>query len=525
MENRVLGGYLEFGGNAAMFANGLIAHLYGDAQQKAAGRSRMYSGVMSNGSALLLAKYGDQPVNRQFDRLQSKLAAYLKKEGVPLDIDTLKKATDEQRRSWFNTMEDFCYNHVSELNAAYIALVDLGMMHSGIIRLKKGETLAGIGNISMSVLTIGAALTSILVPEETKEQVAAKGQSNTLWGKLKQKPLSLATGMFVLSDLTEGINAIGEHRTAMKAGGKFGPWSMGMAAFSALTMGLFTTADTLAGSGSKLNGGDPEERKKAQQELVEKAAAILASQPKKVRKALIHKTAEYMVKQPELRMANCDVNCDVNCLEKDMLAAIETHANTGKKKSISHSAKTKKPEDASHNPVKEIHNQAEYAPFVPKGVSDKKCLALLEQRGGAIETTNDLMRTLPDLFPSGPNGTHYCIRDTIIERMKSLGNAIKAESHVTEKLVAHLNSHSQSVPNENDRKHLDADIEWAQKSLDGIEALVIAATKELKKWNDKALVYKEKNKQDIFEAAPSLSKLLTSRQNPAALTIRRGDLH
>lgn len=305
MDHRQLGGYSDILGNMAMFTNGLIAYRFGDTPaRKSAGASRMVTGALWNVPNLVLAKYGAQSVDRQMERLEGKLSAYLKQHDVPLDVATLKKADDEQRRGWFSKLEDFMYNHPTEINSACIALASAGILKSGFTRIRAGEKIAGAGNIAVSGLAIAAALSGILIPEKTPEQIAAKGQSGTVWGEIQKSPLSYANWIMLAGDLTEGVNARGEFKTA-KALAKSDPfrkWGFTISALSAVTMVCYLVGDSLSGFGSKKNAGAPKDRNTAQRQLLEETARIVSAVPPEKREAILHDTAVYLSQQPELRM-------------------------------------------------------------------------------------------------------------------------------------------------------------------------------------------------------------------------------
>lgn len=325
MDKKQLVGYGYIVSNLAVMSNGLIAYMKGDTEHtRNAGLGRAVTGLLWNIPAVMLGHYGGQPVERQLDRMQHKLAAFMQQEGVPLDAGTLKKADEEKQRGWFSKLEDFLYQYSIETNDVMVAASSLGMMYSGIERRREGKTESGNRNIAVSALTMGAALTSIMVPEKTEAQIAAKGQTGTLWGRLQKSPLAASSSFFLAADVMEGMGALAEYKNAkaLAKDNPFKPWAFGMSALSALTMVSFLASDSLLGTGSKKASGGAEEHEKAKQQLLKEAATILAAQPKESREALIQKTVEYMIKQPELRFSDC---CDPEKLQQEILAMIEGH--------------------------------------------------------------------------------------------------------------------------------------------------------------------------------------------------------
>lgn len=283
----------------------------------------MASGALWCIPSVVLTRYGSRPVDTQFERLQHKLAEHLKQEGVPLNAKTLKLANDEERLSWFEKAENFIYNHPMECNFGLFAAGSAGMMVSGLIRRTSGEKEAGIGNIVVSSFAIAAALAAILIPEKTEEQIEKEGQKDTLWGNVQQSPLSYANVMMMAGDLTEGVNAHGEYKTAraLPASNSFKPYGYAISALSALTMASFLVGDIFAGFGSKKASGAPQDHQAAQLALVEESARILAAQPLAQREVLVKDVVQYLTKQRELRMSDIDPDK----LQHDILTAIQAH--------------------------------------------------------------------------------------------------------------------------------------------------------------------------------------------------------
>lgn len=304
MEKRQLGGIGFLIGNAALFFNGLIANCHAPtAESRKAGAGRMVSSALWGGSSAFLATYGDRPVEAQQTRLEEKLASYLQQHGVPLDAQTLRKADADQRHGWFTKVEDFFYAHPIECTNAYYTLAATGFAVSGALRRKDGNIKAGNANIGVGALVLAGALASILIPEKTHEQVEAQGQAGTLWGKIQEHPLGYVRWLFLSADAMIGMQAVGEYQAAkaLPKGDGYRQWQFGMAGLSATAMGMAMTADYLT-SGSKKAGGTPEAREGAQAQLLAAAGKQLASMPAAEREAIIQTVAQYLSKQPELRL-------------------------------------------------------------------------------------------------------------------------------------------------------------------------------------------------------------------------------
>lgn len=325
MENRQLGGIGFLIANAAMFANGLIAHTFANTpQSRKAGLGRMGSSALWAGNAMILAKYGDEPVAHQQQRLEEKLAAYLHAHGVPLDVAEIKKADAHTQRGYFRKLEDFLYSYPIEAGNAYYATASLGYGVSGHLRRQDGNTQAGNANIGVTALSMTGALASILIPERTPEQVKQQGQEGTLWGSIQKHPLGYVRWIFLGVDALAGMEALGEYKSArnMARNDPYRKWQFTMAGLSVLAMGTAMVSDWLT-SGSKKAGGSPEARSAAQQALETHAAAQLASLPAGEQATMAKVVAQYLVAQPELRF----VDRDADQLARELLQKLHTLGN------------------------------------------------------------------------------------------------------------------------------------------------------------------------------------------------------
>ncbi len=304
-----MGGYSILIGNAALLANGMIASLEGNSPDvKKAGVGRMTSALGWGLGGLVLSRYGNQPVPRQFEKLQEKLAAHLIKEGVPLDADAIKKADQYAQRSWFQKAEDYLYNYPIECTNVYYSFASLGMMVSGLIRRRgtPADVKAGNANLITGGMILAGTLASLLIPEKSKEQIAAQGQQGTLWGHMQERPLNYAVWAFIASDLSTGAEALGELERAkqLPQGEKFKPWAYAMAGFSAFSMLAAIAGDVLTGFSSKKVSGSDDEIATAKAHIIETLDKYLGQQPEPLRTQFAKAACDYLVHQPELRMTN-----------------------------------------------------------------------------------------------------------------------------------------------------------------------------------------------------------------------------
>lgn len=71
-------------------------------------------------------------------------------------------------------------------------------------------------------------------------------------------------------------------------------------------MGCLFSLDIINSSASKKVPGSKDEHQKGQEQIGEIAANILKTQPPAIQEEMVEKAAEFLSKQPELRMHDCD---------------------------------------------------------------------------------------------------------------------------------------------------------------------------------------------------------------------------
>lgn len=330
LDRRRLGAISILLGNAGIFANGLVAYQHGDtAESRAAGVGRMASSALSSGGGFILGRYGSLPVAKQLKRMEGKLAAYMKEQGVPLEAEVMKNADAETQKGWFAKLEDFAYDHPIECANVYAAVASSGMLVSGILRSKRGEAKAGAANIISYMMGLTGTLASVLIPERTPEQIAAQGDKGTLWGKIQEKPLNYTIWPALVSDTSYSLQSYGEYQTAhaMAPDNPFRKWMFMMSGISAFVLATATVGDVLIGFSSKKTTGHSDEREAAQGQLIEYAAQMLAAQPPEAQVAFAQRAAEYLVRQQGLRMTNIDADS----LSARILESIAQHKTRAEK--------------------------------------------------------------------------------------------------------------------------------------------------------------------------------------------------
>lgn len=312
---RKLAGFGYILADSALFAHGLIDYVNG--RNRDAAKGRMFTGLGWGIGGISLAKYGNRAVSEQLDRLEHKLAAYLQKEGVPLDPDQLRQAEEEKRRGWFKKIEDFVYNHPTDVLNAYYGLAATGLIYSGLktytqqqgslnnfsgdlfrnLIPKKGAP-DGIGEFVSGFLVVAGALVGIFLKEKSPQELKNAGFMQKL---LHTQPLAWSSGIYMANNYGAYLASKTELEESRVTGRDHHRYSLRF-----VTLAAYVLSNLLVGSGSKKAGGKPEEREQAQEALAYAAGRILAAQSPAQQQFLASKTAEYLVKQRELRLEDRD---------------------------------------------------------------------------------------------------------------------------------------------------------------------------------------------------------------------------
>lgn len=349
-------------------------------KERNAAKSEFGGMVIWGIGGLGMAIFGNRTVEKEFNALEDKLAAYLHDQGVKLEGDALEIALREKNKSVLKKIEDFAYQYPSEIMHACFAIGSVGLINSGIAdyfgkkvdgKWEKPET-PRIGTLGMGVSVIIGALIGLLVREKTPAELAKLGPANGITDKTSrwlQKNANKATSAFYLAN--NGFSALSvyeDHQTyrnpEYKVGGKskydakraeisefknlFG-WRIG--ALSTYIFGAGVLATTSKSSG--VAGGMGE---KAKAHLYDDVAEIVRSQPKEAQQLMVGMVAEYLATRRELGMAQMDAK-EISDKINEALAGEMDKAKNWSDKALA----------AVHQPKKETENWVDTAKNVPTG--------------------------------------------------------------------------------------------------------------------------------------------------------------
>jgi hypothetical protein len=160
----------------------------------------------------------------------------------------------------------------------------------------------GAGDLSSGILVILGAIVAIFVKEKAPRKL-----KNASWLDkfLHTKPLAFASALYMANNWGTYCSARQEMREANDPshpayGKKYRSWlRYGI-------LGLYLAGNLLVGSGSKKAAGTPEEHTAGIDALLEKASRMIAAQPEEKQAELAEATANYFVKQNELRLKDQD---------------------------------------------------------------------------------------------------------------------------------------------------------------------------------------------------------------------------
>jgi hypothetical protein len=304
-ELRRLGGIGIMIGNAALFLHALLDTLHGEKQGRNAALWKLLGAAMWSGGGVITTRYGKEPLENQFKRLQGKLTAHLELSGAKLDAAMREEFLEGKPRGIAQKLEAFAFNYPSETMAIYNTLAAGSFVYSGLKHHREKTAENGVAEAVMGSCIIASSLAAALIPEKTPEKLLREGQNpESLWGKIQQRPLVLANAISMGGNIASGWSAMQEIQAGYREGRDTakGRHLLILGTISALATAFFVGSNILLGVSSKKSSGKPNEREGAQEKLIHAAATLLASQPPEIQENLAAAASYYLTRQPELRM-------------------------------------------------------------------------------------------------------------------------------------------------------------------------------------------------------------------------------
>jgi hypothetical protein len=197
-------GYSYLGGDGAMFGAGY-----------ARGNPATVGGALSwLAGGLFAARYGNPDKQKQLRIEATKLEHHLARQGIVVPDDVRGQSALLAKKSTWEKIEQFLYQHPSEmLNGMYG--VGAGMLlHDGIKELRSGAkrlvpeayTLEKLQTVSsnfwIGALVMAGALSGILIKEDPDARKKAEHGNifQKLWARAQQNPLGLSAGFYTANN-------------------------------------------------------------------------------------------------------------------------------------------------------------------------------------------------------------------------------------------------------------------------------------------------------------------------------------
>lgn len=327
-------GYLV--GDGALFLNGLVKasaferdrkkFLAGGDLKKAADalkdRNDNYKeSVTGLGWAVggaVMAKYGNRPLQGQYEALEQRLAAHFAQQKLTLSEDLLQKAHKERDKSFFAKIEDFMYRYPTEiLNAIYgglaLLLVEGGVntysrltqegksfsfTHNSFSKTVDNNKfgLLEMSGLGMGIMIVAGAIAGLLIKEKSKEQLDEAGATG-FWRWVQEKPMRVTGGFYLANNFFTGLNMMA-NKEAYKEDPNLLYKNMYLLRGATLGSYLFSNV-TLMGTATGAQKIDPP-MEEAKQNILQTTARIILNQSPELQQQLIKQTAEYLSGQREL---------------------------------------------------------------------------------------------------------------------------------------------------------------------------------------------------------------------------------
>lgn len=291
------------------------SYIMGDVAMFAAGYARKDPATLWGSASWLLGGigagvFGNPKTERQLQIQASKLEQYLKQKGVLIPDDARSRSELLKKKSLWGHVEQFCYEHPSEiLNAGYA--VGAGMLlRDGIKELGSGRAALfpkrfafnhGMSsNFWIGVLVLCGALIGLLTKEDPKAREANKDNdknqgffSRTI-AFVKEKPLRVSAGLYMANNaflLTKAFEDFSK-RKGLYAGTGLKPHHF---SFTQLALYLFANSMLMISNRDQISdkGFKPEDIAK----LEHAAACIIAAQPPEAQRAMLNDVSNYLARE------------------------------------------------------------------------------------------------------------------------------------------------------------------------------------------------------------------------------------
>ncbi len=333
-----------------------VSYIVGDLSMIAAGAARGHGvlGTISGGATWLAggvaaARYGNPDTHKQLEIQARKLEAHLRKAGIAIPEDARAQSNLLAHKTVWGHVEQFMYEHPSELlNGMYLLGASM-LLHEGITKdmakgagkaakdiIPKGLNAAAFKNVS-STFWIGAvvsagALLGLFVKEDPHAH--EKLNDNASWldramAFVKEKPLRASAVLYTVNNGFLGLRA---YQDFSERNGLFKTHSFKPHYASGLQLAIYLLGNGLLYASSR----DQITKKGFAHEDIRKlenaAAAVIAAQSPQAQQALLADVSQFMASQkgvtlPPEKIA-ADLAVRVGELTRDRLQQTNTNVKS-----------------------------------------------------------------------------------------------------------------------------------------------------------------------------------------------------
>lgn len=248
---------------------------------------------------LAAARYGNPSPDKQLELLAHKLERYLKQQGSAIPDSAREQSALLQQRGMWNRIEDFLYEHPSQmLNGAYGVGAGF-LIHKGIGQLKEGyKPLPGMGGkvanfLWMGGLIMAGALGGLLIKEDPQagQKTEGKGALGQVKAYFTEKANRFPGMMYGLNNIALGSQVLQDYR---QHGGKAG---LKPHVFSATTLATYIFSNLMLQFSSRDQIHEQGLNAVQIAQLEDAAARVIAAQPIEMQQSLLANVSHYLAEQ------------------------------------------------------------------------------------------------------------------------------------------------------------------------------------------------------------------------------------
>ena len=229
---------------------------------------------------LAAARYGNPKPEKQLELFERHLGDYLRANHVSIPTDTSCAALRKEG-GLINTVEDFLYQHPSEMLNATYGIGAIGVISGGLKSKNTADIISGV------LIAAGAVAGLLLKEKKPDPENPPQTAANKLLSWAQEKPLRVSGALYGLNNAFTLYGAYDKQRKAPQTKSYM---------FRYATAASYVFANIMTSMSSKENDASKHPEIKAK--LAEVSAKVIAAQPKESQAALLQNIAGYLAAQP-----------------------------------------------------------------------------------------------------------------------------------------------------------------------------------------------------------------------------------